>query len=279
MFGVSPWAICCVIGFWLAVALAEQRARVAGMPKPALHAALTWVFGTAFLMGHLVDVLFYHRELLSQPASLVHFFNGQSSTGGFLGAVVGGWLWSRILVERRGVRFSVARRPAPVALLPLADILCATYPAAFFFGRLGCALIHDHPGRLAPAGSWLALAWPVSPSDGAVHELGPLRYVYGSSSRYDLGLLECGFTLLIALAFAATWRRPLALGSYACAVCLAYPPVRFTLDFLRVEGVVDADPRYVGLTFAQWFCVAMFACGVGLALQLGRARAVAHASS
>ena len=31
---------------------------------------------------------------------------------------------------------------------------------------------------------------------------------------------------------------------------LFYAPVRFLLDFLRFNP--EADPRYLGLTFAQW---------------------------
>ncbi len=43
---------------------------------------------------------------------------------------------------------------------------------------------------------------------------------------------------------------------------LAYAPVRFAMDFLRIRGGDGADPRYAGLTPAQWECMALFALGL-----------------
>jgi hypothetical protein len=58
-------------------------------------------------------------------------------------------------------------------------------------------------------------------------------------------------------------RRP--DGLLAAAVATAYAPVRFFLDFLRVNP--DADPRYLGLTFAQWMSIVLTVAGLYL---LGR---------
>jgi phosphatidylglycerol:prolipoprotein diacylglycerol transferase len=144
----------------------------------------------------------------------------------------------------------------------------ATFPCTWVFARLGCALVHDHPGRLASAGCWLALAWPTDPGDGVVHALGPLRYVYGSTSRYDLGLIECVVTIPLAVGLAMTWRRRMAQGFYTAVVCLTYAPVRFALDFLRVTDLPESDRRYGGLTFAQWFCIGLFAVGVAVVARM-----------
>ena len=50
---------------------------------------------------------------------------------------------------------------------------------------------------------------------------------------------------------------------------MLYSPFRFVLDFFRAtesaRGVIStADPRYLGLTTAQWFTVAFFMVGVWL---------------
>ncbi len=177
-------------------------------------------------------------------------------------------MWKYFDVRRKGVLPAFARRPEPLPLLPVAEIMMATFPVTWVLARLGCALVHDHPGRLAASGSWLALAWPTGPEDGLVHALGPLRYVYGSTSRYDLGLIEAFLTIPLALALATTWRRPVRLGSYSAVVCLTYAPVRFVLDFLRATDVPEADRRYASLTFAQWFCVGMFAAGVAVVVRV-----------
>jgi phosphatidylglycerol:prolipoprotein diacylglycerol transferase len=102
---------------------------------------------------------------------------------------------------------------------------------------------------------------------------GPVTFIHGQYPRYDLGLLELMFTAVIAAAFALTWRKRLATGTYVVAACLAYAPVRFMMDFLRVEGVQGADPRYSGLTPAQWACTALFSFGIVMAFYMRRLRA------
>ena len=274
MFGIQPWGLAVVLGAWTGAFFATRRARAQGYDVRLFREALTWVVATGAIFGHLLDEAFYHPEvLLEHPLSLLHLLDGQSSCGGFTGAIVGGLLWSRLEVKRRGVLLSVARRAKPLPVLPFADVITSTFPITWIFARLGCALVHDHPGRLAAPsswGSWFAVAWPTGPTDGIEHVFGPLHVVYGSTIRFDLGLLECFFTIALALGLAATWRGRPRLGSYTAAVCLLYAPVRFALDGLRVTGVPEADRRYASLTFAQWFCVAMFALGI---VMLKRTRA------
>jgi phosphatidylglycerol:prolipoprotein diacylglycerol transferase len=269
IFGISPWAFAVFFGGWLGLHFAERLARSRDYDVALFHSAAAWVVITGIVLGHVLDLVFYHPEILAQhPSSLLRLNAGQSSCGGFFGAAVGGLMWKHFDVRRKGLWPTIARRPQPLPLLPVAEIMMATFPVTWGFARLGCALVHDHPGRLASPGSWLALAWPLAPEDGIVHALGPLRYVYGSTSRYDLGLIEALFTIPLAIALATTWRRPVRLGFYCAVVCLTYAPVRFVLDFLRASDVPEADRRYASLTFAQWFCFGMFAAGVAVGVRV-----------
>ena len=56
-----------------------------------------------------------------------------SSYGGFFGAVIGGfyWRWKREL-----------------PLFPVLDQIAFGLPLGWFFGRLGCFVVHDHPGKV-----------------------------------------------------------------------------------------------------------------------------------
>ena len=67
-------------------------------------------------------------------------------------------------------------------------------------------------------------------------------------------------------------KKPRPPGFYLGAMCMAYAPSRFALDFLRVpEGELNgADLRYAGLTPAQWGCVALLGVGVYFAYIAGR---------
>jgi phosphatidylglycerol:prolipoprotein diacylglycerol transferase len=269
IFGISPWAFAGLFGGWLGLRLVDRLAKERRYDLAELHVAVTWIVMTGMVLGHVLDEVFYHPDvLIEHPWSLLFLNRGLSSCGGFVGAIVGGVMWKYFDVARRGILLSFTRRPRPLLLLPVAEILVATFPVTWVFARLGCALVHDHPGRLASAASWLTVAWPTGPDDGIVHALGPLRYVYGSTSRYDLGLIECVLTIPLALAFTMIWKRRVPLGFYTAVVCLTYAPVRFALDFLRVTDVPEADRRYGSLTFAQWFCIAMFGAGIAVVARM-----------
>lgn len=261
--GVQPWGIFIAVGFLVADALWMRRAKMLGYDLVEFRAFVIWQIVMGFFVAHVLDEIFYHPEQIAlHPLSLLYVWEGQSSLGGFVGALVGGLGWKYFEVRRRGLLRWIAPRKTPLALLPFADIGAATFPVAFFFGRLGCALVHDHPGALASPGALFSVAWPLSPEDGVHHVLGPIHVVFGSTSRYDLGLLECLFVLVLAVALATTWKRRLPVGTYLAVVALAYSPVRFAMDFLRAEGgVPGSDLRHGALTFAQWACIAFFVYG------------------
>jgi phosphatidylglycerol:prolipoprotein diacylglycerol transferase len=113
----------------------------------------------------------------------------------------------------------------------------------FAIGRLGCSLVHDHPGRAVAPDTWLALGpWP----DGAW--------------RHDLATIElAGLVVVAAVVFARRgWHRA-PPGQLTGAVAITYGVGRFALDFLRA-----ADARYLGLTPAQLACLAFVAGGLWL---------------
>ena len=261
--GVQPWGIFIAVGFLVGDALWMRRAKLLGYDLSEFRAFVLWQIAMGFFVGHVLDEIFYHPEQIAlRPLSPLFVWEGQSSLGGFVGSLVGGLSWKYLEVRKRGLLRWVGLRATPMALLPFADVGAATFPVAFAFGRAGCAIVHDHPGALASPGALLAVAWPLNPEDGVHHILGPLHVVYGSSCRYDLGLLECLFTIVLAAAMAATWKRRLPVGTYLTVAALAYAPVRFAMDFLRAtDGVPGGDLRHGALTFAQYACIAFFAYG------------------
>jgi phosphatidylglycerol:prolipoprotein diacylglycerol transferase len=187
-----------------------------------------------FIGGHVLDTLFYYPgQILSDPLSLLRLWDGLSSFGGFTGGLVGVLLWRRHTGQR---------------ILPYADAVLSSFPAAWMFGRAGCSVAHDHPGIRSDL--WFAVRYP-------------------GGGRLDLGFLEFCYTILIVIAFALLRRKPRPTGFFIAAVCIAYAPVRFLLDFLRVRtgaglsfGAID--PRYAGLTPAQWACFGLLGFGVGM---------------
>ena len=94
-----------------------------------------------------------------------------------------------------------------------------------------------------------------------------------SSHATISGLLEMLFAIALAAVFALTWHRARASGWYIVAACAVYGPVRFMLDFLRLQDADGGDLRYASLTPAQWACIGLFGFALALVLKVLRARA------
>ena len=54
------------------------------------------------------------------------------------------------------------------------------------------------------------------------------------------------------------------------AIATFYGPVRFVLDYLRIDKVRGADPRYFGLTPAQYAAIAVIAIGIALIVRVSK---------
>jgi phosphatidylglycerol---prolipoprotein diacylglyceryl transferase len=255
-------------GWWMM----SRRARTLRLDEHEFLMLRLWSLSLGLFLSHALDEVFYHPELLADhPVSLLYIWQGLSSMGGIVGAVLGALLWSRVRISPRGVPSFRAR---PAALLPVADVIAPCFVVAWTLGRFGCAIVHDHVSARVPVGTPLAVAFP-APGELPAFVSGPLRVTFGSAPRYDLGLLELFFTLMLAAAILATWRRRLAVGTYVVVTSLAYAPVRFALDRLRERDGMVSDLRWGALTFAQWSCFALFAFGVAVAISI---RATGEAS-
>lgn len=252
-----------IIGTWLATRRARQRR----LDLDKLNSFITWMLVAGFLGGHMLDQIFYHpAEVVKRPWSLFLLWEGLSSFGGFVGGLIGVVLWKyfEAVPVWRTPFFTLSkfrRRAQTMPIMPFCDLILSVFPVAWIFGRSGCSVVHDHQGMRAPAGHFLAVAFGHADPTRTIH-IGSIQLRYGNDPHFDLGLLEMMFTVVLATLLALTWRRKLTTGSYIAAVALAYAPVRFAMDFLRVRDMENADPRYGSLTPAQWACVALFAFGL-----------------
>lgn len=193
-----------------------------GFERDFSSSLVAWTIFLGFVASHVVDVTLYTPERLREdPLELFKIWGSMSSFGGIVGGMLAGWAVSRW----KGL--TAARQFA------FLDVVAFVFPFAWIFGRLGCALAHDHQGIASE--HWLAVRFPDGP-------------------RFDLGLLEFLYTLLfLAPLFAWLDRRPRPVGFYLGAFFLLYCPIRFVLDTLRT-----GDPRYgpMAWTPGQFVCVA-----------------------
>jgi phosphatidylglycerol---prolipoprotein diacylglyceryl transferase len=258
-------------GVMLGTVLTVRRARQRGVNVDELNSFITWMLVSGFLGAHWLNDLMYEPKLvMKDPLRLLRIWESISSFGGFVGAIVGVLLWKYIeavpWIALAGIpvsKFRLRKTPAPI--LPLADLVASVFPLSWVFGRSGCSVAHDHIGAVADKASWLTVGAPST----NVHELmssykGPPGFalVHGEFPRYDLGLLEMMFTVFLAVFCILTWRRKLPTGSYLAITAMAYAPVRFVMDYFRLE---ENDVRYGTLTPAQWMCFGLFVVGLYMA--------------
>jgi phosphatidylglycerol:prolipoprotein diacylglycerol transferase len=267
---LHPFGILVATGVLIGTSVTARRARTLGYDVVQLNSFVTWMLVSAFVLSHILDSLFYHwDEVVKAPWSVLMLWEGLSSFGGFVGAVVGIVLWKYFVVD--DVWPHIRKQPAPI--LPFADLVLSVFPIGWAFGRAGCSTVHDHPGARATADTLLAVAYPRHAGDGTVTKFGFIELIQGHDPRFDLGLLEFLFTVILAICFALTWRRRLAIGTYVIASGLAYAPVRFAMDFLRIPQNDGGDTRYGDLTPAQWACIVLFAYAVVMIFYVRRLQA------
>jgi phosphatidylglycerol---prolipoprotein diacylglyceryl transferase len=264
---LQPFGLLVALGVAVGMKLATWRGRRLGLPAEELSSFIGWMLVAGFIGGHVLDEIFYHpAQIVEAPWTLVYLWAGLSSFGGFTGALLGVVLWKFYEMKPMfdvGPFVSIVRpvrRATPALIRPYADVILAVFPVAWVFGRMGCTVVHDHPGLIARG--WMPLAVAYGP--GPVESFGLFELRHGNVPRYDLGLLEMVFAVLVSLVFAATWKKRLPMGWYAAVLPIVYAPVRFGLDFLRLDDPAGGDLRYGSLTPAQWACIALLLGGLFL---------------
>lgn len=235
---LPAFGILVATGVMIGSLLAIRRAVRRGLSRAKMESLASYILIFGFVLSHVLDVLMYRpRDVLRDPLELVKLGNGISSYGGFVGCAVGVLVWKYVKKEK---------------VMPYGDQISAIFPIGWIFGRAGCALAHDHIGRISD--SPLAVEFPPG-------------IFYPPGARFDLGLLELFFTIPIALIVWWFARKPRRAGAITGLLCVLYAPVRFPLDALRATDIINADARYFGLTPAQWLSIALFAVGVQLLLR------------
>lgn len=230
----KPFGLLVALGIVAGYFFMRARAKKMGLARGEIFDLALLCVAVGMLSAHFVDVLFYRPIKLDRILfDLVANWGGISSFGGFFGAVAASHWFAR-------------RKGRPWRLY--ADLLLQGLTLGWVFGRLGCAVVFDHPG--VHSQFWLAMQY----LDGPRHNLGFYEFLY------TLGIL-----LPASLLLHRFWPKA-PLGSQTVLITLLYTPARFALDFLRAN-----DVRHAGLTAAQWGCLAFFALALGFASRIRQA--------
>lgn len=231
---VHVWGLFIALGLGVMLLLLQKECRARKLKFDAYLDMALWVVVAAFVGARLSHVFLYEPGYyFAHLGDILKVWQGGLSS---FGGIVFGTAAALLYVWRKKLPFVAS-----------ADAIFRSMPAAWAIGRFGCYLTHMHPGE---------------------HTTSLLGVRYPDGVRFDLGLFESFFWILLWIAFWATPRSRRA-GLYFTLVPLLYAPVRFGLDFLRAHDSVTAimntaDIRYSGLTPAQLGMIALFIISLGL---------------
>ena len=217
---IQVWGLLVGLGYALGTLIAYKRAKTRGLDPERILSLATWMFVGAMLGARVFHVFLYdfaHYQQFPLQAFDPRL-PGFSMMGGLFGAL--------------GVFFWMMRH-AWAEWVAYADVLAWGVPWGCGVGRIGCFLIHDHPGTLSQ--SVLAVRYP----DGV--------------SRHDLGLYLSLVGFGIGLLFLLLNRRARPVGFFVALYFALEGLSRVWLDAYRI-----ADARYWGWTPAQWLGLVMF---------------------
>ena len=277
---IQAFGILVAAGVLIGARLLRRYGEWHGISDEDIRGLTAWVTVTGFIGAHVFDVVAYQWDNLATPGTLhyegpillLKVWSGISSYGGFIGGTA-------------GFAFYVWWKRLPARLM--ADVAIMGLLPAFSIGRIGCTVVSDHIGAMVDATKWyagLAMDYPItympnSPTHIDVREtLGPIVELARDNGlekagathllAWNLGLIELLWlipvnVLILWLGFRSSKR--LNAGFLVVLTAVLYAPVRFGLDFLRPE---ETDPRYWGLTFAQWSSFLAFGAAAYVATQI-----------
>jgi phosphatidylglycerol:prolipoprotein diacylglycerol transferase len=235
---LNPFGLLVAIAFVVGAVVSVRFARRNMLDVRVVKQCIPWLVIGTLVGGHLGHALMYEPEYyFSHPVEFLYIWEGLSSYGGFVAcSIIAAWFF-----RARGKSF-----------LQYGDSLAYGLPFGFFFGRLGCFGVHDHPGVeseffLAVKGIhtdpvWLCFREGVNPIENEALSEACVELV-NQTGAHDLGLYEALFMLALWPIWIYLARRSRRPGFFVGLLAVVYAPVRFGLDYLRSPDGIDV--RYM----------------------------------
>lgn len=222
---IQVWGTLVALGFFFGALASARMAKSRGLEEKHVYDLAGWIVIASMIFARLFHVVFYEPQYFwIHPSEIIAFWHGgMSMFGGFFGALLAAFVY----FKRHKLDWHA-----------YADATIFGLPLGIAIGRIGCFLIHDHPGTLTSF-------------------VGGVKFPDGV--RHDLGLYESIDMLMLFVVFLLMAKRRVSQGWFLIVFCFWYGITRFLMDFLRI-----VDARYFGLTPGQYLSILLV--GVGGAL-------------
>jgi phosphatidylglycerol:prolipoprotein diacylglycerol transferase len=234
---VHPFIILVALGCFVGCLVTARRAAKDGFSQEQISELALWMFGVGFAGANLMTLAYVPSalpDLMHHPSRFMTIPWGLSSFGGFAGGLIGAALF-----------FHVHRIPRD-GKLAILDAVGFAVPFGWAIGRMGCYLVHDHPG--IRTSSWLGVRYP-------------------GGTRYDLGLLEIFFLLALGAAFLILGKETRPHGFFRVVLFLSYGAFRLLEDRVTID-----PPRYFGWSVDQIAASLLIALGLAALVGMNKSR-------
>ncbi|MFH1089141.1 MAG: prolipoprotein diacylglyceryl transferase [Candidatus Uhrbacteria bacterium] len=220
---IQSWGLFVALGFVIGGTAAAWLTKRRGLKPEVVWDMLGWLLLSSMIFGRVFFVLFYYPGyFIERPLEVFAIWQGgMSMMGGLFGAALVAVIYFKV---------------KKLNWFQYSDAMIFGLPIGYAIGRIGCFLIHDHPG--IPTTFFLGVQYP----DGII--------------RHDLGLYEIFVGLILFLVFLA-WQKKARVGFFLATFLSGYGVARLLLDFLRLD-----DPRFAFLTAGQYFSLLLLVGGI-----------------
>ena len=241
---IRTFGLMVAIGVMVGAVIASRLGERWGVPSDDTIGLATRLVVAGVIGARLTWVL-THLDQIDSPVDVIAVWEGGLQfSGGFLAGILVG-----IPTFRKWSRATRWR---------MLDGMALGLAVGLAIGRIGCYSVGEHLG--GPTGFFLGTRY-----DGGSTREGPLRV---GETIHNTSLYELLFLLVIAtLLWWILRQRPVA-GSLIGWFCVLYGVGRFSTDFLRAY-----DDTVLGLTGAQWMCVALVPAGLFILARVRRSLA------
>jgi len=218
---INMYGIMFALGILVASLLAAREAKKRNIDKEVIWDLVFYLLVGIIIGARLFYLIFYRPEKLQLTflEAIAIWRGGLAFFGGFLGAVVAGYLF----VRKKKLKFWL-----------LADIFTIPLVVGHIFGRLGDYFTGGHAGKIT------TLPWGI---------------YLNEAIRHPIVLYEIIGLIIIVIILLNLRNIKSFEGFLFSSYIILYSTQRMILDFFRIEST---DPRYLGLTPTQHLVIILF---------------------
>jgi len=220
------WGAFLALAFLYALFFILRKAKKQGIDTEIIISSFSWLIIGTVIGARLGYILQFSDYYFSEPIEILKIWHGgMCFHGGLFGLLIAAIIYAKFT------------KVGSKLFLQIADIAVLSAPISIAITRIGCSLINDHQGAKT------FLPWGIIWPDGTIRH--PV-------AEY---LIISALILYLILRFL----RPKLTkpGQLFIAFLFLYSISRFFLDFTRSTGTFLSDPRYWGLSTAQWLSLAI----------------------